>query len=149
MFPSSAILLSGEMLEFQDARTVEFDITTNKNLTLLIVSSTRDAFLAAKIFDQNEELIIENAFHGKLLFPFPSNSSGSYMMSVANLDQRAISVYSILTSDKMPDDIDFILGLANQAIASLVIILIGFIVLVIGSIVWILDKKKSSKLHKK
>ena len=144
-YGSIVIIIPDETLPVQTSYSAAFDLFTAQNSTLAIASRIPNSFLSVRLVDEDGQIILESAFNDKLLIPLDDFKTGTYEITVTNFDKRPISVNAIIAPGTMLEQLEDFLSLAYNTLIASAIIFSGTVICIVGTIFWLIDKRKQKK----
>jgi len=142
-FPSTVLLMSPETIASQDSSTTSFYFVAEREVVVMIKLVPRDALVAVKIIGPDNLIIEEGVFNDLVSIPInASNPIGAYHLNLLNFDDRGVVVNALVTSDDFTNAEEVFLPLAQGIISIGIIFIIGIIVIVIGFVLFLLERKK-------
>lgn len=144
-FPSTTILISSETLVPQESFMSSFYYIPEKDVNVMIKLTPRDIPVAIKILGPGELTVDEVVFHDIISIPVnSSNPEGVYHLRLLNFDDRDVLVNALVTSDDFSNAEEVFVPLAQGVINAGIIFVAGFIVTIIGLVLFLLKRTKNN-----
>jgi hypothetical protein len=132
--PSQYIIISRETVE------------AGRNFSLVISSEPSDVILRAETTDPKGIIVSSNKFSERLLTTFKPEISGKYISKISNLGTKPVTVVNAVvgqlpvTDENDQAQLDLLNGILG---GSIIAVAIAIIVLIVGGIILIVDRRKS------
>lgn len=144
-YPGLIIFLDGELEQAQLLST-PIDLLEKDEITVTLTSSSDSVFFS--LSGPDESILYETLFSQSLSFPFVSNSTGTHIINVGNMESHPIKVNGFITEKPVIID-DFVLSVTSGFVAASILLLIGVIVIILSLVILVLKKIFSKNNSKK
>lgn len=144
-FPNSSLLLQGDTIIPGNSITTALALQSDEELTLAISAMPRDTLIVTQIKKEDGTAVSEFAFRSQSITTLGELNAGNYLITVVNGGEQSVTVYAIVTSDKIDEQMDIFTSFVGIGITGILLIIIGFLVVIVGIILVILNLKKRRK----
>jgi len=144
-FPLAEMIIAGEEIFPQNSISHEIPIQFEEELYLAINSFPDSGSLAVKLTDASGIIVKEKIFEGQMYESVGKLENGTYQFTITNTGDASVTVFVALTAHDIEENFNQILPLASTGIVGFLLIGIGIIVIVIGTILFFVKRSNTVK----
>jgi len=148
-FPDLTLLISNEMLE--PAQSVRSIITLEKGEKFFVTTTAQPITntLYFSIINNDTSFSKEFLFNDLASFPIVANSTENFLIEIGNVGSEISIVNGFITKNPIIGDEELVFEYGSGLLNSTALIFIGFILILVGIIIFVIDKKRvKSKVTK-
>ncbi len=149
-FPDLAIVLEDVLLQPAERISSPFILEEDEKI-FYTVTTTSDSNLMFFLLTTPENLVSQEfSFINFVSLPVIANSSGVHAIKIGNMGSDNVKINGFITKKPILDEKDLLFNYSVTMIASSSLVTFGIILIIIGVIVFLINKKRAkSKIKKK
>ncbi len=149
-FPDLAIVLADVLLQPAERISSPFMLEEDEKI-FYTVTTTSDSNLMFFLLTTPENLVSQEfTFNNFVSLPVIANSSGVHTIKIGNMGSDNVKINGFITKKPILDEKELLFNYGVTMIASSSLVFFGIILIIIGVIVFLINKKHAkSKIKKK
>ena len=141
-FENSTILAYGDKINSEDALSTVFTLESEEEITLGVSSKPTNALLVTQIKQEDGTLISEFGFREKYITSLGKLNAGNYLLTIVNGHTQSVTVYAIVSSEQIENQLELISLYANAVIAGILLLGFGIVIMISGGIFLVIRNRK-------